>query len=695
MKQAMIAFILFIGLLYPQILVGELVVNDFGDDDDFSNSSTIYLIREAWENNFNIPGGDADFIHQETDSSFWIFTEAPNQPGLIKARVIRMTTCAEFQTDTIPSFSDSLFLGIRFKDNLPKVYGAMPVYSHNGASWVQIGTIGGLYDHTWKVAVIVVPKIHLSINNGNYRFKLGKGFWDSGLTGDLPLDRIELASTRAELTVEPDDPGFYPAAGDGNFPNLTKDSCWSVDNKPFFPIGFAAGWTGMSEDVWQNMADAGFNTILFYNWMQISDPYAAGEVWGILPSSGHYGFLEFLNKSEEAGLKVIGVFQNDIKYAVVQNYFKSEAATLNFIKDVCATHRGHPALLAWSPVDEPDHSYIPEFYAPLEWCMAIKDAIRQGDPTHPLYALEIRWRKGGFGHYKDITDFQGYDVYPAFGDPVSLIGQRADHLIEETQGEKPFIAFLKAYDRTAQQAYMSFAEAYLALIHQANGIFYWSYGDSAPLWDTLSKIANEVNALNPALLTSAYTLDINGKNNLCTNTQNPQIEQTFKKGNDSKGYILAVNTENQPTNAIQFTVEGLEPGTEIQVLFENRTITAGSGTFQDNFPAYGRHVYQFPTTVPVNNPQTFLKPPKQLRILDNQSNKTSITFILNARLSKTSLHIYTLKGHRLALLPGIMLNGQVKWIWDTKDIKNQIARNILIAHIQLGSSILTKPFVLF
>ncbi len=676
-------------LMLNSFLTAELIVNNFGDNDDFATTSDIYFIREAWEGNFNIAGGDANYIHQESNSAYWIFTESPSTDSVINARTIRMTTNAEFQTKAINDGS-AVFLGIRYKDHLPVVYGAMPVYSYNGSAWVEIGKLGGKFDHKWKVEIITLEANSLSAINGRYQFKIGTGQWSQGLTGDLPIDRIELASAEGELTVEADTPGFYPSEGDGNFPNLTKDSCWTVDDKPFFPVGFAAGWTGMNENSWTDMADAGFNTVLFYNWMVINDPYAAGDVWDSLPSAGHYGFSEFLNKSENAGLKTIGIFQNDIKYAVVQNYFNSEEKTLEYITSVCAKHRNHPALLAWSPVDEPDHSAIPEFFSNLEWCMATKEAVRKGDPDHPIYALEMAWRKGAFGHYKDICDFQGYDVYPVFGASVSLIGERADLLVSETGGEKPFIAFLKAYDRTAEQAYMSFAEAYIALIHGAKGIFYWDYGASAPVWDTLSKITNEIKVLNPALLSPSVTVDVNGLNSKCVNSQTDLIQNRYTKGSDGKSYILATALEDEAVDGVQFTVDGLTAGEIITVLFENRTITAGAGTFSDNFPEYGRHVYQFASAVPIEYHMKNKLNADDIRIL--QSELSGPAFSINSRV-KGVLKIYGLTGQLITTLKENHKGNKTEWKWNHKGAK-LVGNRMYIARLKTSSIILSKPFVL-
>lgn len=567
--------------------------NDLGDADDFSTDAAIYLVREEWEDNYNIPGGAANFIHQETDEQFWVFTDAPNSDELIKARVVRMTTSAQFHVRA-DAPGETVYLGVRYKDNLPTVHGAQSIYAKQGQSWNELGRLGGEFDHQWKVAVLEVTPNVITPEDGEYIFRIGSGFWSEGLTGDLPIDRIEMAPEESLLEVEADDPGFYPASGDGNFPNLDSTSPWQSDGQPFFPIGVAAGWTGMSPSSWRDMSDAGFNTVLFYNWMDITEPYAAGPVWGELPSENHYGFSEFLDEALSADLKVIGVFQNDVKHSVVKDYFGGESEALAFIREVCETHRNHPALLAWSPVDEPDMSIIPEYYAPLEWTMALKQAIRRGDPDHPIYGLEMGWRKGAFGHFEDYADYKGFDVYPDFGASISSIAARADQLVEESGGDKPFISFLKAYSRTPAQAYMSYGEAYLALIHGTRGIFYWDYRGSGSIWDTLSAIATEVAALSEILLPPGSRLDVNGENGLCSNSDSPAVENALFENGSGDRFILSVNTSNTTRSGIQFNLDGIVAGTEIEVMFEDRTLIANNDGFSDDFTGYGRHVYVIP-----------------------------------------------------------------------------------------------------
>ena len=643
--KILFSILIVIGMI--QVQAQNKVLNDFGDDDDFSTSSDVYFVQFNWEGP-NIPGNGTygEFIHQETPTDYWVFSKAPDNPDLIKARTIRMSTNAEFYTTAIGT-GDTVYLGIRYKDNVPSLYGPEPVFAHNGTGFIKIGELGGKFDHKWKVEVISVVPSKIKAGNGKYRFIIGEGTYGSGLKSDVAIDRIELATTKDQLTLEADIPGYYPSA-DNVIPDMNNKTPWYVNDLPFFPIGFAAGWTGMSEAKFQQVADGGFNTLLFYNWMNKNQPYVEKDIWDVMPY--HYGFTEFLNACHSRGLKTIGVFQHDVRYPVIPNYFKSEKECLDFITNVCTFHKNHPALLGWSPVDEPDHSGFPDFYAPLEWCMGVKDAIRKGDPNHPIYALEIGWRKGAFGHYKDIADYQGYDVYPSYGSSVSEIGNRADLLIRETFNEKPFIAFLKAYDRTAAQAHMSYAEAYLALIHGANGIFYWDLSGANSIWTTLSDIAKEISSINHILLPPSVSLDVNGKEELCQDNS-AKIENIYKKDSDGNEYIIAVNTENSNVENVSFNVKGLAKETTVQVLFENRTITSASGYFTDSFSPYGRHVYQIAgqsTTsaeiVPVG---------KTFQLADNYPNPFNTSTIIKYHLpvsAHVSIKVFDVRGNEISTL---------------------------------------------
>lgn len=313
------------------------VFNDFGDADDFSTAAGVYFAeRFAWDANYNIPDGTAkgagELIHQETADSFWVYTDAPAGENPIKSRTITMNTYAEFYTTAI-GVGNTVYLGIRYKDNGPTYYGGDPVYAHNGSNWIQIGSLGGDFDHQWKVEVIEVSSSDVAATSGKYRFKIGTEVYAQGIHSFLSIDRIELATTQGELTVEPDMPGFYPDVPD-IYSGMDKNTPWYDEyDEPFFPIGIAGGWTGMSEAAFDEIATAGFNTMIFVNWMDPANPYPeGGAIWDVMASSSHYGFTEFLNACQTRGMKAIGLFGSDVKWQVVKNYFGNEQACLDFIE---------------------------------------------------------------------------------------------------------------------------------------------------------------------------------------------------------------------------------------------------------------------------------------------------------------------------------------------------------------------------
>ena len=58
-------------------------------------------------------------------------------------------------------------------------------------------------------------------------------------------------------------------------------------------------------------------------------------------------------------------------------------------------------------------------------------------------------------------------------------------------------------------------------------------------------------------------------------------------------YILSVNPTANSSQG-DFLVSGLQAGTSVSVLFENRTIKAAAGRFTDSFAGVSRHVYVIP-----------------------------------------------------------------------------------------------------
>jgi len=86
-------------------------------------------------------------------------------------------------------------------------------------------------------------------------------------------------------------------------------------------------------------------------------------------------------------------------------------------------------------------------------------------------------------------------------------------------------------------------------------------------------------------------------------------------------YIIAANPVASPVTG-QFSMPSLQAGTQITVMFENRTITAGQGGFSDSFSGVDRHVYVI-AGAPVPAPVTIATTVPGLALTVDGSNCTS------------------------------------------------------------------------
>ncbi len=126
-------------------------------------------------------------------------------------------------------------------------------------------------------------------------------------------------------------------------------------------------------------------------------------------------------------------------------------------------------------------------------------------------------------------------------------------------------------------------KAYWAAISGATGIIYFNWdafkADSAKL-AAASQAFTELQQLNNVIFAANANSQV---------TPPPGIGAIARSLSGSL-YIIAAN----PTSTVvqgTFLDSGLQAGTQISVLFENRTITAAAGGFTDTFSGISRHVY--------------------------------------------------------------------------------------------------------
>jgi hypothetical protein len=144
----------------------------------------------------------------------------------------------------------------------------------------------------------------------------------------------------------------------------------------------------------------------------------------------------------------------------------------------------HPALLAWYLSDEPEgHGHTPA---------GLRDKylqLKARDPNHPIALDHFMWE--ALVNYKDACDLTMTSVYPltsAGPAPITHIGLFIDHARSQHRPNWPHWPFIQIFGGTnceggkwkqPEPAEVR-AMVYNALVHRANGIFYFSYCPKAP-----------------------------------------------------------------------------------------------------------------------------------------------------------------------------------------------------------------------
>lgn len=326
-----------------------------------------------------------------------------------------------------------------------------------------------------------------------------------------------------------------------------------VDGKPFMPLGFA--WEGpMTEEIFEYLAKNGCNAV------------------SVFPNTIK-GMLEWMDKAQKAGIKFKVAF--DAKD-------KAEAEKwINAGKD-------HPALLAWDIFDERfTIQWGKDNYALIKQrCEELKAL----DPYHPVYINENQY---GLTYLKtknlyfpgDIVSIDYYAWTPSGNFQVTSDYMRMMDEMGRADGRPCWIyllgagyAFWASRDYTPSEHDFS---AYTSIINGGSGIFYFaSHPKSESSWNRIKRIFKELGELTPVIASVEDAPKIQ-----CSA---PTI-QILVKRHEGKTYIITVNSSKEPVDA-RFAIPGLK-ASEVEVMFEDRSIKASAETFEDKFEGFQRHVY--------------------------------------------------------------------------------------------------------
>jgi hypothetical protein len=351
----------------------------------------------------------------------------------------------------------------------------------------------------------------------------------------------------------------------------------------FFPIGmFSVGLDGL-----ETVKEGGFNIAHTY----ITDP-------------------EQLQKIVEAAERL------NLKLLIYPSERGDRGAINNEeAKKFIEADKNSKSILAWYIADEPElnggtPSKISE----------INSFIKKLDPNHPT-AIVIH-RTDRFREYKDASDILMTDRYPVPKTALSHIAEATEWAVKQKGDSGPVWAVLQAFGHQNPQfkgwgarepTYDEMrAMTYLALIHGAKGIFYYTFTgseyrilQSPEHWNDLKRIVAELNRIYPLLLLPNDDMTITP--DIIEGPQKDEwgvvpvhiaVKHLTKDSRELKAgyYIITANSLDRPVK-VTFQLGGLLASSKyaVNISGEGSQLSVNNGKLSDTFKPYDVHIYEINT----------------------------------------------------------------------------------------------------
>lgn len=284
-------------------------------------------------------------------------------------------------------------------------------------------------------------------------------------------------------------------------------------------------------------------------------------------------------------------------------------------------------ILAWMHGDEPDNAqslgagkgYGPPI--PAEKIVEDYHRLKKADPSRPVVlnlGQGVAW-DGWYGrgvrtnHPEDYPqylkgcDIASFDIYPAshthrdVAGNLWFVARGVERLRQWTDGKKPVWSCIECTridnpDKKPTVAQVK-AEVWMALIHGASGLIYFSHEfkpkfiEAGMLAD--SEMSAGIKAINTQIHELAAVLNSRTLSDVTTasssNAEVPIAVMTKRHGNST--YVFAVSMRDGSTKG-SFRLKGLPPRAKVTALGESRTFNAITGHFEDEFRGYEVHLYR-------------------------------------------------------------------------------------------------------
>jgi len=349
----------------------------------------------------------------------------------------------------------------------------------------------------------------------------------------------------------------------------------TVAGKPWFPVGLytVQAREGSHDAIMEEARQAGFNTTVFY-------AYTVETITPLLDAAQRHDLRAFVYPANPYRVRELKATREEL------------------VGEIQARMR-HPALLGWSLVDEPEGIGV----SSVETVRNYYQLVKETDPSHPCSLVIMS--PGAAARYGNSADIVWIDPYPIPHSPVTYVSECMDGAHASVEKDKPVWTIPQAFDWSvwktgkidethrptpAEERCMT----YLALVHGAKGIIYWAHTaskyyirDYPEHWTALKSLAGELRDLSPVLLAPASRIK-------ATPSPKSATLDLMVKELDGYAYIFAVNREPKSCLA-QLSLDGAPTVSDIEVLFENRTLPRGRRGWADEFKPLEVHVYRVKT----------------------------------------------------------------------------------------------------
>lgn len=365
---------------------------------------------------------------------------------------------------------------------------------------------------------------------------------------------------------------------------IRDDGMVLVDGKPLFPIGLYA--VGKREhngnDInrcFAELREAGFNTVHTYQVARNAE------------------LQEFYAAADHHRLRIIVA-------PGAPNTRDAQAAARTVIDDC---HQ--PAILAWYLADDTTVHIGP---GDLQ---RVHRVIHDVDPFHITVHADGAFGGPGISRYAPYlksTDGFMPEIYPIWSEKKCEVADvtRDMKLIVEDQrrvGRRaPIWAILGDFQGWGWERFPTEDETrvmtYLAIIHGANGVTYYTYGGfgknhgvtyDPKVWAALKRFSHQLADLHDVLVqrnpAQKQKIEIL-RGPQADGAGYPAINSLLKEFQGQR-YLLTANSSRSPVRAKISADAGAGP---VQVMFEKRQLTAKSNDWEDDFAPYAVHVYCWP-----------------------------------------------------------------------------------------------------